>query len=92
MRAKFPKTDLGQLSGSVIDRSGQTIEDGSIAIYKNGGMVNSVDMQGGYIAVTGSDEKAMYSLGVFPSGVYNIRLQIQMRSSQLSKICSLIRL
>lgn len=63
MRAKFPKTDLGQLSGSVIDKSGKTIEDAPIAVYKNGGMINSVDKQGGYTAVTGSDGRGMYSLG-----------------------------
>lgn len=63
MQAELPKTDIGQLSGSVTDKSGQPIEDASVVIYKYGGMINSIDKQGGYTSVTSSDERGMYSFG-----------------------------
>ena len=74
MQAELPKTDIGQLSGSVTDKSGQPIEDASVVIYKYGGMINSIDRQGGYTSVTSSDERGMYSFGALHHGVYNIKI------------------
>jgi protocatechuate 3,4-dioxygenase beta subunit len=65
---------MGQLSGSVTDKGGQPIEDASIVIYKYGGLISSVDIQGGYTTITSSDKQGMYSFGALPSGVYNIKI------------------
>jgi hypothetical protein len=73
-QADLPRSDLGQLSGSVTDRGGQPIEDASIVIYMYGGLISSVDKQGGYTTITSSDKQGMYSFGALPSGVYNIKI------------------
>ena len=66
----MPRSDCGRLSGAVTERGGQPIKDASIVIYRYGGLISSVDIQG----ITSSDKQGMYSFGALPSGVYNINI------------------
>lgn len=79
-QAELSKTDMG-LSGSVTDKSGQPIKDASLVIYKHGGMINTVDKQGGYTAVTSSGKEGIFSFGAISSVYKSIRTKSTSRFS-----------
>ena len=66
----IPEIERGSVSGFVMDSYGLPLDGASVPVYKQMGLMNSVDKNAGYSTSVVTESDGSYTLDSLPSGVY----------------------